>query len=137
MQNIKHIIVCSLLLMFGASVFAQTEDLNFTLQSSSIEMDGDSTNIESILKKEGNQFVWTQQIGENESISTYTIIDSTENWDIDNSTGTIEYTLEINGYQNTLSISGDSNGVSVALSSATSNGQIETLVFNISTVSYN
>lgn len=137
MQNIKHLIVCSLLLMFSVSVFAQSEDLNFTLQSNSIEIDGDLIDIASILKKEGNQFIWTQQIGGNDAISTYNITDKIENWDKDNSVGSIEYSLETNGYQSTLSISGDTNGVLVTLSSTTSNGQIETLAFNISTITYN
>jgi len=137
MQYIKHIIVLCSIIMFATSASAQSTDLNFSLQSSSIQMDGESTPIGSIMTKEGNQFVWSQQIGENESVSTYNIVNKLENWDKNNSSGSIEYTLEINEFESVLTITGDDSSVSVTLSSINANGQIETLSFNISNVTYN
>lgn len=136
MKHIKHII-CSLVIMFSISVFAQSGDLDFTLQSNSIEMDGDSNPIASIMTKLGNQFVWKQQNGENEFNTTYNIAYKIENWEQSSSTGTIEYTLEANGFESTLTITGDTNGILATLSSTESNGQIETLSFNISLITYN
>ncbi len=137
MQYIKHIIICSMLLMFSTTALGQSETLNFTLESNSVELDGDNIALESNLVKTGDQFVWSQENSGNAISTTYVITNKVENWNTETSTGSIEYTLENNGYQSTLTINGTSNGVSAILSSVTSNGQTENLVFNISTTTYN
>ena len=137
MQNIKHLLTGSLLILLSLSAFSQSQSLNFTIQSNSVEIDGDIIEMQSNMVKLDNELVWTQQLDGNELKTTYTITNETENWNKGNSQGEVVYALEINGYQNTLTITGDSNGVSAILSTVKSNGQNENYVFNISTITYN
>ncbi len=137
MQHIKHKLILSLMLLLSLSVFSQSQSLNFSFQSDTIEIDGDIIDLDSTIKKQGNQLIWTQYVGDKERISTSKIITKNENWNKTNNLGEIVYSLEENGYQSTLTISGDSNGITVTFSLVTSNGQNENYVFKINTVTYN
>lgn len=124
-------------MVFSLSVFGQSQSLKFTLQSNDIEIEGSKTGVKSTIIKQGNQLFWTQHIDDREMTSTYKIKEKNENWNKENSQGELEYVLDENGYQSTLTISGDSNGISIILSSVESNGQKEDFVFKINTITYN
>lgn len=138
MKALKKIFTVSLFMMlFSMTSYSQNSSLNFTIESQDIEFEEELLGLQSTLIIKGDEFIWTQHINNREHSSTYKIIKTDENWDSNNSTGRIEYLLDLNGFQSALIITGSTDKLEVVLMTNTDNVQSESYSFQHNTITFN
>lgn len=136
MKSIFKGITVILVVFSFSQLHSQTETLNFTINSETVQVSGQDISISSTLTKNENTLVWTQSNNENSDTTTFTIINITGNWDQSTSLGTVTYTLDIEGSQNELTLIGQESGTTATLTFMMTETQEGKYIFNIDTISY-
>lgn len=136
MKTIHNITIALAFLLSLSSVKGHSQDLDYTLQSDTLNIGDDAIPSTSSLVKHGNAFTWTQyQIG-NESVTVFVVNSSTGQWDAESSIGNITYALNIGGHESSLTLTGDGSGLSAQLVFDSASSQPEIYTFNITAITY-
>lgn len=136
MKNIFKSIT-ALLLFFGVcQINAQTNVIDFTLNSENINISGQNFAITSTITKTENSLVWTQYANNNTDATNFTITGTTGNWDQATSSGLLTYSLIIDNYSADLTLSGQETGLTATLMLNATADSVESYTFNIDTITY-
>jgi len=136
MKQIFKALIIMLLMFNNALLQAQASEMNFTLNSESLNISGEDMAMSSTITKTGNSLVWTQNNNSTPFISTFTITGTSGNWDETTASGNITYNMTFDTYQCTLTLSGEQTDMTAILSIKVSNEKEEHYTFNINAISY-
>ncbi len=131
----KHMIkgALFLLLLMSFEMNAQTGNTDFTLHSELVQVNGYDTAISSSIKRTGNVIRWTQHAADQDHHLDFVISDSSGDWDITTDIGMVTYDLMVNGLPFSLSLTGQTTGISATLTQP-SNTQATQYIFIIDSI---
>lgn len=115
---------------------AQSNNLDFTLESDSVDIAGQQMPLTSTIAKANNNIVWTQIVNGNTNVTSFNISGTTGDWDAQTSLGNIIYKIDTDGQQIELQILGLQTSISATLSVKKHDNSNETYVFNVNSMSY-
>lgn len=136
MKHSKYIIkgITILMLVFNSlQLIAQIGTLDYKLSSENLSVAGQQVMILSTIEKAGDTIVWTQHNNILET-STFTITNTSGNWDAVTSVGIITYQMTMEDMPCELVLSGDGTNLSAILKVFTSN--TDEYLFNINAITY-
>jgi hypothetical protein len=132
---IKSIIVLILVFSFSQSN-AQTNNIDFTLTSESVNTSGQDLATSSTIRKIGNSLVWVQNRNGFSDTTNFTITGTSGNWNESSSLGELTYGLVTEEYQCELILSGQNNGLSATLIYNLNSIEDVRYVFDVNSISY-
>ncbi len=136
MNTLIKIIVIGL--FFQTSLALAQSDINYTLSSNQVSVFEKSESLTSTLIKTGNTLKWVQNIDDTSHTLEYSINQITGNWDINESQGSLIYTLNKEGFTAiTFYLTGTENGdIEVILSIQEGDTPALQYTFNITNITY-
>lgn len=111
---IKSILILALVCHTGLS-FAQSSGPDYTLESGTISLLGESVPIFSTISKAGNTIAWQQLVQDNESTALFNIGNTSGDWDPNTNTGTLAHQISSEGLYGLLTLKSTDNGLIVIL----------------------
>ncbi|MCL6293890.1 hypothetical protein [Jejuia spongiicola] len=136
MNHIYKIISFLLIVLSSTSLIAQNSTIDYTITFDKVKIEGQDISVSSTIIKNNNTIVWNQSNNGAFDSSTYTITNTTENWDHSTSTGSISYTMTYEGHQVDLTILGEASGMSAILTFKESDTEQDIYTFKINNISY-
>ncbi len=136
MKHIFKSIIVALLVFSASNLNAQTDTLNFTLNSETVNTSDEDFFISSTFTKTENTLVWTQNTEDNIDTTSFIITSTSGNWNQSTSLGSVIYTLDSEGYQCELILTGLESGISAIIAFITETEQQDQYTFIIDTISY-
>lgn len=133
----KHILKLTIVITLLFSVSAasgQVETIDYTLENNQVVFSGETESINSTITKSGNALQWTQQNNGNVNTTDFQIINTTGNWDQNTSTGTVTYTVVLEGFQGSFVLEGTSTNITAVLTIDINGDQQYT--FSSNTITY-
>jgi hypothetical protein len=135
----KHLFISItvVLLVFSAiELNAQTNEIDFTLTSKSVNISGQNVAITSTFNKTGNALIWTLLTNQNTDVNNFIITNTTGNWNQDSSIGELTYSLVKDDQQAKLHLLGQDTGISATFIFNKNDTEQAIYIFNIETFSY-
>jgi hypothetical protein len=132
---LKSIIL--LLLVFSNSLLnAQANTINFTLSSENITVNDQNFTVSSAITKTGNILTWTQVKDDFSETLSFSITDSSGNWDENTSQGSKTYTMIFENYQCGFILSNQDSKLSAILTFTKNDVEEEKYTFDINAITY-
>lgn len=133
MQSIKNI----LLLIVGISMSSmfQAQELSFTIISATTYDETIDLGIASSFTKQSTDLTWTQEVSGQTHTTLLEIISSEGSWNVESSQGILMYYLMQEDSGITLTITGDSEGITAVLTMPSNTTESETLEYTFSNCS--
>jgi len=111
---IKSILILALVCHTGLS-FAQSSGPDYTLESGTISLLGESVPIFSTISKAGTTVAWQQLVQDNESTALFNIGTTSGDWDPNTNTGTLAHQISSEGLYGLLTLKSTDSGLIVIL----------------------
>jgi len=111
---IKSILILALVCHTGLS-FAQSSGPDYTLESGTISLLGESVPIFSTISKAGTTVAWQQLVQDNESTALFNIGTTSGDWDPNTNTGTLAHQISSEGLYGLLTLKSTDSGLMVIL----------------------
>ncbi|TPV35108.1 hypothetical protein FJ651_06190 [Paucihalobacter ruber] len=127
MRTIKSTLL--FILAISMSSYLMSQELNFEINSPTIYDETIDLGIGSSFTKNGMILTWVQEVSGQTHTNQLEIISSAGNWDVDSSTGNLIYNLVQEGSGITLTIIGQTDGITAELTMPSSDPEAPTLVY--------
>ncbi|MEO1030034.1 MAG: hypothetical protein AAFX55_01455 [Bacteroidota bacterium] len=115
---------------------AQDADMDWSAESYIVSIDTQEVAIASNLDKASSTFTWEQISNLSTRTIQYTVTTSSGQWDVQQQTGQLDYTLTSDGDSATLSVLGTSEGITMTFTVLDGNGNaFKTFEFDIDSFS--
>ena len=134
MKNIYKTLAFLILILNFYQLEAQTNGMNFTITSTSMEVMGHTLPLMSTIDKKGNSIIWKQSSGGKTNTTVFSIVNTSGQWDTTTGLGEISYSMKLKNNACTLVLTGTQQGI-VAILSFTGQEQGDTTL-NVNTISY-
>ena len=136
MKTIYELFAIIILMLLTNRINAQSTELSYTLNSNSISFMGQNIVVSSTLAKSGNTFIWNQQADDDVESLSFNILNTSEEWNQETSTGSNTYTMTLDNLQAVLVLTGSNSGLNAVLTLTANISEVETYIFNINSISY-
>lgn len=136
MKYIFKSVILLLLVFSNSQLNAQNNTIDFTLSSENVTISDQGFTVSSLITKTENLLTWTQtKNGFSETLS-FTVTESSGNWDESTSQGTIIYTMTFEDYQCDLSLSSQGSSLSAILTFSKNGVEEERYTFDVNAITY-
>lgn len=135
----KHIFksISFLLLIFSnTQLNAQTNEIDFTTTSESVNVSGQNITLSSTINKSENNLTWTLFTNENTNVNDFTITSTEGNWNQNTSVGSLTYYLVKDEQQASLNLAGQQGSLTATLTFTINESEQGSYIFIIDTISY-
>ena len=136
MKNIFKGLAVFILILAANQIAAQTDTVNFTLNSEKINTHGQEVVVASTVKKTGNMLVWNQQTDHGVNAKEFAIVSNSGNWNQELSTGSITYNMVIDELACSFVLTGQQNGLSAVLTISISDTEQREVLIHIDNITY-
>ena len=131
-----QLLTLALCLSFVAASAQQGSAMDYTASSSTVSLNGQVIAITSVLTKSGDTFTWTQNNTGTPLMLSFSITESSGNWDESTSLGVMTYSLYRDGETVSMTLVGDSTGLLLTMAPKDFESPDQQYIFNIATISY-
>jgi len=115
MKNIFKIIFVLIFLFSAGWVNAQSNTIDYRLESETVKTSGLDVTIFSTIHKVGNTLEWKQEAKGNVSSTNFQITDISGNWNQNKSKGSLSYVIATEGYQGLFTLEKTNDGLIASL----------------------
>jgi hypothetical protein len=129
-HKLRVLVICALLV--SLSSHTQTETIDWSAESLFVTINGTDVDIVSNFTKQGSTIIWKQVNNNNiTQNSIFNIVSSTNTWNMEDATGTLNYVLDLEGTEVTLNVTGTTEGIQLALIIYTDTASPNEMIFLI------